>query len=159
MTVLSAQTIRKLCLTDAPMITPFAERTVRTGMTYGLSTCGYDIRIKQDTVLFADAFLLGSSMEEFNLPTNVMAVVHDKSSLARRGLSVFNTVLEPGWKGFLTLELKNQGLERIVLRAGSPIAQIIFRLLDEPTEQPYEGKYQHQADMPVESIHEGNRDD
>jgi dCTP deaminase len=156
--ILSAQTIRRLCDSRTfkePMLSPFHEKTVENGMTYGLSSCGYDIRLKQDLVLYTDGFILGSSMEEFCIPTNIMAVVHDKSSLARRGLSVFNTVIEPGWKGFLTLELKNQGIERIYLPAGSPIAQIIFRYLDEPTELPYEGKYQNQADRPVPAVHEG----
>ncbi len=136
------------------MISPFVEKTVSNGMTYGLSSCGYDIRIKQETLLHPGSFMLASSIEEFEMPLNIMAVVHDKSSLARRGLSVFNTVLEPNWKGFLTLELKNQGTERILLAAGSPIAQIVFRYLDYPTEVPYEGKYQNQEDRPVSSIHE-----
>jgi dCTP deaminase len=154
MTVLSAQTIRRLCLTENPMLIPFAERAVSNGMTYGLSTCGYDIRIKQDITLYIEGFTLASSIEEFCMPDSVMAVVHDKSSLARRGLSVFNTVIEPGWKGFLTLELKNQGREVIRLPAGTPIAQIIFRWLDQPTDMPYNGKYQNQADKAVPAIHE-----
>lgn len=152
--ILSAQSIARLCMAAPPMIVPFNKRTIVNGMSYGLSSCGYDIRIKQEAVLYADAFVLASSMEEFCIPLDVMAVVHDKSSLARRGLSVFNTVIEPGFRGGLTLELKNQNIERIYLPAGSPIAQIIFRRLDYPTKQPYNGKYQNQSSDPTPPIYE-----
>jgi hypothetical protein len=37
---------------------------------------------------------------------------------------------------------------------GCPIAQIIFHILDEPTEAPYEGKYQDQRSGPVPAIFE-----
>ena len=60
-----------------------------------------------------------------------------------------NTHLDPGWKrGFLTLEISNNSLDEVVIDAGEPIAQIVFELLDFPTEQPYEGKYQNQERGP-----------
>ena len=34
-----------------------------------------------------------------------MGIVHDKSTWARRGLVVQNTVIEPGWHGYLTIEV------------------------------------------------------
>jgi len=74
--------------------------------------------------------------------------VHDKSSWARKGLFVQNTIGEPVWRGFLTLELSNETKEWIYLDAGTPIAQVIFEQLDEPTIQPYKGKYQDQESGP-----------
>lgn len=136
------------------MITPFTEKGIFNGMSYGLSSAGYDIRIKQGIRLLPDKFILASAIEEFHFPDDILGVVHDKSSLARRGLSVFNTVIEPGWSGFLTLELRNQGDDIINLPAGSPIAQIIFHRLEAPTVLPYRGKYQDQADAPVPAIQE-----
>jgi dCTP deaminase len=55
-----------------------------------------------------------------------------------------NTVIEPGWRGFLTLELSNNLNEDLEILTGDPIAQILFELLDRPTDQPYTGKYQDQ---------------
>jgi hypothetical protein len=78
----------------------------------------------------------------------VVGVVHDKSSLARRGIAVQNTVLEPGWRGFLTLEITNHGPEPIMLKSGCAVAQVVFTFLDEPTERPYRGKYQDQEAGP-----------
>lgn len=97
----------------------------------------------------ANAFKLAGASEYFNLPANVVGRVHDKSSLARRGLAVQNTVAEPGWHGHLTLELSNHGWKSIKLEAGDAVAQVLFEFLDEPTDRPYDGKYQGQERGPV----------
>lgn len=95
-------------------------------------------------------FIIASAIEEFDMPADLVGVVHDKSTWARQGLSVFNTVIEPGWKGFLTLELVFHGNKRVVIPAGAGIAQVIFTSLAH--DAYYEGKYQHQANMPVPSV-------
>lgn len=82
------------------------------------------------------------------MPNDLLAVVHDKSTWIRRGLSVHNTVLEPGWRGYLTLELAYHGYGRLSVKAGDPIAQIVFHMLDFTTSQPYTGKYQDQPAGP-----------
>ena len=88
------------------------------------------------------------------MPNDVMGVVHDKSSWARRGLTVQNTVIEPGWRGYLTLELVYHGEGELILCYEDPIAQIVFHRLDEITDQPYTGKYQNQAYGPQEAREE-----
>lgn len=105
------------------------------------------------TMIIADGkhFALAGAQQYFNIPTDVVAKVHDKSSLARIGVTVQNTVAEPGWRGFLTLELTNHGRRVVHLREGDAIAQVIFDRLDEPTELPYEGKYQDQEFGPQEA--------
>jgi dCTP deaminase len=97
-------------------------------------------------------FTIASAIEEFQMPHDLVGVVHDKSTWARRGLSVFNTVIEPGWKGFLTLELIYHGNEPLHIKAGSGIAQILFSRVENPA--AYDGKYQNQADRPVAAIYE-----
>lgn len=137
--ILSAQTIRKL-----KPITPFNERTAENGLTYGLSSCGYDIRIAESFTLWPQRFVLASSVEHFIMPDDCCARVMDKSSLARQGIVVQNTIIEPGWNGWLTLEIVNHSWGFRKLVSGQAIAQIVFERLDEPTEQPYRGKYQNQ---------------
>jgi dCTP deaminase len=126
------------------LVVPAHPRTRVFGMTYGVGPAGYDIRVEQSIMLRPGDFSLGSTVEEFRMDDDVLAIVHDKSTWARRGLSVFNTVIEPGWRGFLTLELKNQGDSILKIEAGMPIAQVIFHVLDQPASKPYEGKYQDQ---------------
>jgi dCTP deaminase len=150
--LLSAQSIRRRKLLDR-----FIERRVDyvSGMSYGLSSCGYDIRIAQTVTVWPFFVCLASAVEQFNLPNDICMRVVDKSTWARRGIFVQNTVAEPGWKGWLTLELTNHRPWPRVIRAGTPIAQVQFELLDEPTEQPYAGKYQNQAPGPQPARKEG----
>lgn len=154
-----------------PIVGMLNQKMTAHGTSYGLSEAGYDIRIKQD-ILFKrmkphrknkykmhvtvdgqsfvrGRFTLASAIEEFDMPENLVAVVHDKSTWARMGLSVFNTVIEPGWKGFLTLELVYHGRGELHIPAGSGIAQVLFHRIS--NQASYEGKYQNQEDKPIES--------
>lgn len=88
-------------------------------------------------------FLLAFSLEYFHIPDNIEAEVKDKSTLARMGVAVQNTVLEPGWSGVLTLEISNHGGLNIVLTEGMPIAQVVFQRGNAP-KNAYNGRYQDQ---------------
>ena len=158
-------------LEAAPIVGMSDQKLVGPGGTsFGLGEAGYDIRIKQEIKFMKwettkafftlvtepgdswstnndGRFCLASAMEEFQMPTNMVGVVHDKSTWARRGLSVFNTVIEPGWNGFLTLELVYHGEGELIIPAGSGIAQVLFSQLAE--DRAYTGKYQNQEDKPV----------
>lgn len=156
----------KTLLTKSPIRGMVPNKLKVHGTSYGLGEAGYDIRIKQEIIfkpgmtmgptievngeLEHGRFTLASAIEEFDMPADLVGVVHDKSTWARQGLSVFNTVIEPGWKGFLTLELVFHGNKEVVIPAGAGIAQVIFTSLAH--DASYEGKYQHQADMPVPSV-------
>lgn len=118
------------------------------GTSYGLSEAGYDIRIAKDVWLFPfRRFRLAHAIEKFNMPSDLVGIVHDKSTWARRGLSVFNTVIEPGWKGYLTLELVYHGWWPMKIKAGTGIAQVIFHRTS--IAAWYQGKYQNQENKPV----------
>ena len=139
------------------------------GVSYGLGEAGYDIRIKQDITFYRlfglipmvkvvdgnqvsrhlGKFALASAIEKFNMSPSCVAIVHDKSTWARRALSVFNTVIEPGWKGYLTLELVYHGRKKLHIPAGAGIAQVLFHLVQEPAN--YNGKYMNQPDKPVKA--------
>lgn len=153
-------------LRDAPIKGMLETKERLHGVSYGLSEAGYDIRIKQEVIFQPEnasnpagvwvggsyssgSFTIASAIEEFDMPADMVGIVHDKSTWARRGLSVFNTVIEPSWRGFLTLELVYHGREKLVIPAGAGIAQVIFHSTLEPAF--YGGKYQNQPDMPVEA--------
>lgn len=151
----------------SPIVDMLTSKQSHNGVSHGLAEVGYDIRIKQEIQFFKSAvmgeravaidgiakigrFIIASTMDQFRMPNTLMGVVHDKSTWARRGLSVFNTVIEPGWCGFLTLELVYHGEDDLLIPAGSGIAQVIFHEVAHPAE--YSGKYQDQADRPVEAL-------
>lgn len=165
MTVLSAKSLKQI----KPVEPFFEDKQIFNGMSYGLSIAGYDIRSKQKVRLAAGDFTLLSSLERFKMPKDVIGFVHDKSTWARQGLAVQNTVIEPGWEGFLTLEISNhnrrdfshfydedtgwnfeEAYRYITIEEGSPIAQIVFHWVDDDS-KGYTGKYQNQEDRPVEA--------
>ena len=158
----------------APIKNMVGTKQKEHGVSWGLSEAGYDIRIKQKILFGKDGinrfaaaiftnkdgkkegyfndnsnFILASTIEEFDMPDDLVGIVHDKSTWARQGLSVFNTVIEPGWKGFLTLELVYHGNTELIIPAGSGIAQVIFHRTSNKVK--YEGKYQNQENKPVAS--------
>ena len=160
---------RQTLLSLAPIKHMVNSKFHEHGVSSGLGEAGYDIRIDQGIKFFGDTggtvvqrdkasgigvhrpfrgrFVLASAMEEFDMPTNLVGVVHDKSTWARRGLSVFNTVIEPGWHGKLTLELVYHGDTELVIPAGAGIAQVVFHATSNEAE--YTGKYQGQPDGPT----------
>jgi dCTP deaminase len=148
--ILSAQSIRTRCLEQTPpLLAPFVERSVSPGgRSFGLSSASYDVRIDQDVIVPPHGFMLASTVEHFNMHDDLAGTVRDKSSWARIGLAVQNTHLDPGWPGYVTLELSNHSAVEIRIARGEPIAQIVFELLDQPTELPYRGKYYNQERGP-----------
>jgi dCTP deaminase len=155
--ILSRQSILGRVARGDLVITPFApEKTIHRGKTYGLGGAGYDIRIKlsqPEVKIWCGGFMLATAVEFMAIPNDLVAEVKDKSSWARLGLAVQNTTIEPGWRGFLTLELSYHGhADCLVIRDEDPIAQIVFKQLDRPTDRPYEGRYQDQPQRPVPAI-------
>lgn len=146
--ILPGQMIRE----RSDVITPFHERTILRGRSFGLSMAGYDVRIAQNLDVSPGGFVLGSTVERFDMPADLLGLVKDKSSWARAGIAVQNTVIEPGWKGHLTVEITNHGPDEIRIEAGDPIAQILFMLLAAPAVETYQGKYQNQGPAPQEAI-------
>ena len=157
----------KTLLAKAPIRGMIPHKLKDHGVSYGLVEAGYDIRLLQEVVFkpggIADPhvivgggepewgrFAIASAMEEFQMPHDLVGVVHDKSTWARQGLSVFNTVIEPGFKGGLTLELVFHGNEELIIPAGAGIAQVIFTSLAHDAR--YEGKYNGQSTDPTPSI-------
>lgn len=93
---------------------------------------------------------LASSVEEFEVPANLWGELRNKSSNARQFFdATIGTDVEPGWQGFLTIEIIFHGLEPVTLPAGMPIAKAVFHEISERAN--YNGKYQNQEDEPVKA--------
>lgn len=146
---------------QAPIKDMLTEKVRGPVTSHGLSEAGYDIRIKQNIIFekgnvyvdnrrYKGSFTLASAIEEFQMPPHLVGVVHDKSTWARKGLSVFNTVIEPGFFGGLTLELVYHGPGELHIPAGSGIAQVIF--YETSVNASYDGKYQNQSTDPTPAI-------
>ena len=149
------------------MIKPFEDRQVRKGgISYGLSSYGYDIRIADEFKIFTNinttivdpksfdprsfvdyqgevavippnSFALGRSVEYFKIPRNVLTICVGKSTYARCGVITNVTPFEPEWEGFVTLEISNTTPLPAKIYANEGIAQVLFFESDEACETSY----------------------
>jgi dCTP deaminase len=77
-------------------------------------------------ILHPGEFVLGSTLERVAIPDDMVARLEGKSSLGRLGLLIHSTAgyVDPGWDGFLTLELSNVANLPITIYPGKKIGQI-----------------------------------
>src|SRR4029450_8467972 len=161
--------IRQMAL-EQGMIKPFEERQVRAGgISYGLSSYGYDARIAEEFKIFTNinhtivdpknfdprsfvdfrgkeciippnSFALARTVEYFRIPRNVIVCCLGKSTYARCGIIVNVTPLEPEWEGIVTLEVSNTTPLPARIYAGEGIAQFLFFEGNEACETSYADK-------------------
>jgi dCTP deaminase len=110
--------------------------------------------IADEFLLRPHQLLLCSTQEYVDIPYDIQAQVHGKSSLGRLGLLVHVTAgfIDPGFKGKITLEMYNLNNRSILLRAGKSICQLSMTQLTHPAEFPYgheklNSKYQDQREV------------
>jgi deoxycytidine triphosphate deaminase len=143
------------------IVSPCEERQTFRGKSFGLSACGYDVRVDLSTLdewygvrhvqtpdgegilLEPGKSVLVGVQELFHMPDDVVGFPKDKSTWLRQGVFIGAPVLEPGWRGFPSLRLFNMGDEEIAIVDGEPIAQVVFQLITGEVEKPYDGKYQN----------------
>jgi len=100
-----------------------------------------------------NGLVLGHSVEKFSMPEDVIAVCLGKSTYARLGLVCNVTPLEPGWVGYLTIELTNTSSRPLAVHVNQGIAQLLFFKGDMPSVSYADraGKYQNQPKGVVHS--------
>lgn len=137
------------------MIEPFSEEQVRTGISFGVSSYGYDMslsdefkvlkiqpatvldpkndpaenfeNVKADSIMIPpNSFALGRSREYFKIPRDVITICLGKSTYARSGLVVNVTPFEPEWEGYATISLANTAPLPVRVYAHEGIAQLLF---------------------------------
>lgn len=87
----------------------------------------YDIPFKESYLLHPGSLALVPTLEWVSLPSNLQGLVTARSSWAREGLNIATaTLINPGYRGIITLELANFGEIPIKLFPGLRLAQIAF---------------------------------
>ncbi|HSX58105.1 MAG TPA: dCTP deaminase [Candidatus Saccharimonadales bacterium] len=148
--VLSGQTIKKLISEKKIKINPYSEDAV--------GAVSVDLHLDQtalnpengkevdlhDFHLSLDEFYLASTMEFVQLPSDIVARVIPRSSLARLGvLCTFDAdILPPNYAGKPLLTFKNLSRKSVLLKPGLAVAQILFEQVDQEVEG-YSSRYDH----------------
>ncbi len=104
-----------------------------------------------------NSFVLGESVETFNIPRDILVLVVGKSTYARCGLLVNVTPLEPEWQGKITIEISNTTPLPAKIYVNEGIAQAVFFVASARCERSYadkKGKYQNQTGLTMPSVWE-----
>jgi dCTP deaminase len=90
-------------------------------------------------ILHPGEFVLGSTFERVRLGVDIVARLEGKSSLGRLGLLIHSTAgfVDPGFDGYLTLELSNVANLPIAIYPGMKIGQISFYQMTTDADHPY----------------------
>lgn len=103
------------------------------------------------------AFALGSTVERITVGPTLAARIEGKSSIGRLGIEVHSTAgwIDPGFRGHVTLEVKNVAPRPVLLWPGMFIAQLAVFELTGRAAMPYGAEggshYQDQPRGPVAS--------
>lgn len=151
------------------MIRPFSAKQIKRGISYGLSSYGYDIRVADEFKIFTNvcssvvdpkrfdnrsfvdvkaksilvppnSFALARTVEYFKIPRSVLTICLGKSTYARCGIIVNVTPFEPEWEGYATLEISNTTPLPAKIYANEGIAQLLFFEADEVCDVSYKDK-------------------
>src|SRR6056297_395897 len=104
----------------------------------------------EEFLLHPGDFVLGTTKERVEIPSDLVATVEGRSSLGRLAVVVHATAgfIDPGFKGQITLELSNLGTAPVALTPGMRISQLVFTELKSESTRPYGAergsKYQDQ---------------
>jgi dCTP deaminase len=165
--------------TSPGKITPFFPYLIKEGLSYGLSSFGYDFRlsphdfyvmpftegyvidpksltkeqlnhqqatIDESGVYFIippNSYALGCFVEYIEMPDDVIGICWGKSTNARSGLIINVTPIEPGWHGWITVEITNSSPNPCKVYCEG-IAQYTFFRGKEPQVKYESRKYQDQ---------------
>lgn len=94
-------------------------------------------------------FVLGTTAENYQFPTNLVGNLDGRSTLARLGLTIHQTsqIVDGNFEypGSTVYEIKNIGNFNLILKAGMAIAMLNFIELSEPVTNTSDFKYRQQS--------------
>ena len=97
-------------------------------------------------ILYPKKFVLATTREFISIPLDLVAIIDGRSSYGRMGIDIQNAGwIDPGFKGELTLEIRNESSCPVMLNSGTRIGQLVFLELLTPASYGYNGKYYNQT--------------
>ncbi|TMI06445.1 dCTP deaminase [Candidatus Bathyarchaeota archaeon] len=108
-----------------------------------INPAGIDLRIDRDVRLEPKQQSLVASIETIELSDRIVGFLHLRSSLAREGLFASLALVDPGFRGQLTVSLYNSGDSAVNLEKGERFVQLSLLRLGKPAINKYAGRYQN----------------
>lgn len=110
-----------------------------------LGPAGYDLRSAASIAIPPTGHQLAHTMEVVEAGPMVCGQLFLRSSFAREGLVGSFALVDPGFRGQLTLSLANMGPSTVKVDKGERLAQIVFMKLGGKPQKIYSGRYQGSA--------------
>lgn len=111
----------------------------------------FDVPFGKSLLLHPGSLVLVPTLEWVVLPNDLQGIVTARSSWAREGLNIATaTIINPGYRGIVTLELANFGEIPIRLSPGLRLAQLALYELVFDSQVNYTPKKKGQFDMSFE---------
>ncbi len=107
-----------------------------------LNGAGYDLRLGMNVTILPGQHHLVATLERVQLGDNLAGTLHIRSSLARSGIVASLALVDPGFRGQLTISFFNAGAEKVRMRKGDRFLQMALHRLSSKARRPYRGKYQ-----------------
>lgn len=94
---------------------------------------------EEGVVIHPGEFILGSTLEDLNVPDDLVARVEGRSSYGRLGIIVHATAgyIDPGFEGNITLEIQNLGNAPVKLYPEDRVCQVVFETMTSKADKPY----------------------
>ena len=108
-----------------------------------LNPAGIDLRVDRSLSLKPGEQTLVATAERVELSEKFVGILHIRSSLAREGIVASLALVDPGFRGQLTVSLHNAGDRLVSLRKGERFIQLSLLRLGMPATHAYFGKYQN----------------
>lgn len=137
---------------------------VKNPVVYGFSSAEerklYDFAYWKDytaddgyIVLKPNDIILGATREYVMMPDDMSGQLFTKSTMGRMFINhMMAGVVDAGFRGVLTLELRNEGIHTIRIPVGAPVVQMIcYDLLRKP-EKPYWFETRHSRYMGAQNV-------
>ena len=108
-----------------------------------LNPAGIDLRVDRSLTLKPGEQRLVATAERVELSEHFVGILHIRSSLAREGIVASLALVDPGYRGQLTVSLHNAGDRLVSLRKGERFIQLSLLRLGMPAAHAYVGNYQN----------------
>jgi|SRR5215831_1729935 len=108
-----------------------------------VNPAGVDLRAEKKIILPAGSQKLAATLERVELSDRILGILHIRSSFAREGIIASLALVDPGFKGQLTISLHNAGESRVIVRESERFVQLTFFRLGKRSQRSYKGRYQN----------------
>jgi dCTP deaminase len=107
-----------------------------------LNGAGYDLRVGEEAVILPGQNKLVATLERVELGDGLVGTLHIRSTLARAGVIASLALVDPGYRGQLTILLFNSGEKSFRMARNDRFLQMTMHRLGVKTRRPYSGRYQ-----------------